>query len=253
MSARLNVFLSSVQKELEDERVIVENLLNTDAFLAAHCSPVLYEFEPACQVYLLIVAAQYGTVVGKLSITHAEYRRAKEKKLPVLAFLKGDRKARREEGTETLLRKDRYRPCSRNPVLAQCLSYFHRIEERGSGFRRMRDQMLDHGLDQPLLGTDTGYFQVTFPGPGENLDRILVPETRLTVTPVIEAQLNGRQKKMVALLAAGEKLTSRRCEHEFGITRDTASRDFALLMELRLANRQGCGRSTSYILATKAS
>ena len=39
------------------------------------------------------------------------------------------------------LRKGKYRPCSRNPVLAQCLSYFHRIEERGSGFRRMREQM----------------------------------------------------------------------------------------------------------------
>ena len=78
------------------------------------------------------------------------------------------------------LRKGNYRPCSRNPVLAQCLSYFHRIEERGSGFRRMRDQMLNHGLDKPLIGTDTGYFQVTFPGPGENLDRIRVPETQAT-------------------------------------------------------------------------
>jgi predicted RecB family nuclease len=150
------------------------------------------------------------------------------------------------------LRKGKYRPCSRNPVLAQCLSYFHRIEERGSGFRRMRDQMLNHGLDQPLIGTDTGYFQVVFPGPGENLDRIRVPETRLTVTPAIEAQLNERQKKMLALLVAGEKLTSRRCEQEFGITRDTASRDFGLLMELGLADRQGRGRSTSYILITKA-
>ena len=64
------------------------------------------------------------------------------------------------------LRKGKYRPCSRNPVLAQCLSYFHRIEERGSGFRRMHDQMLDHGLDPPLLGTDMGYFQVTFPRAG---------------------------------------------------------------------------------------
>jgi predicted HTH transcriptional regulator len=512
MSGKLNVFVSSVQKELEDERVIVQNILNTDAFLAAHCSPVLYEFEPAspdkaldgclksldgCQVYLLIVAAQYGTVIDKLSITHAEYRRAKEMNLPVLAFIKGDRKAKREEGTEALLkelendglkykrfgnvielqkevraalvkllkeqfgitpssdeneiaqqtieatsefesqlltrlrwldldhevarrliaaaegkaadrlaasdllagasvrglvwhdspagehyataagivllakdpsavfpqcriladayrgaepdgnpgdhedirgpmpaaidraiafidrntrhpmrvvglnrirldeypvealrealvnavahrqyedagrkimlevfadrvvisspglppapitlanlRRGKYRPCSRNPVLAQCLSYFHRIEERGSGFRRMRDQMLNHGLEQPLLGTDTGYFQVTFLGPGENLDRIRVPETRLAVTPAIEAQLNERQKKMVALLVAGEKLTSRRCEQEFGITRDTASRDFALLMALGLANRQGRGRSTNYILAAKAS
>ena len=151
------------------------------------------------------------------------------------------------------LRKGRYRPCSRNPVLAQCLSYFHRIEERGSGFRRMRDQMLNHGLDQPLLGTDTGYFQVTFPGPGENLDRLRVPVSipGALVTPAIEAQLNERQTKMLALLAAGEKLTSRRCEQEFGITRDTAARDFALLMELGLAARQGRGRSTSYILITK--
>ncbi|MBI5896073.1 MAG: recombinase family protein, partial [Desulfobacterales bacterium] len=70
------------------------------------------------------------------------------------------------------LRKGKYRPCSRNPVLAQCLSYFHRIEERGSGFRRMHDQMLNHGLDQPLLSTEMGYFQVTFPGPGENIERL---------------------------------------------------------------------------------
>jgi len=27
----------------------------------------------------------------------------------------------------------------------------------------MRDQMLNHGLNQPLIGTDTGYFQITFP------------------------------------------------------------------------------------------
>lgn len=153
MSGELRVFVSSVQKELEDERVIVQNLLNTDAFLSAHVAAVLYEFEPAspgkalkgclksleeCQVYLLIIAAQYGTLVGKLSITHAEYRHAKKKKLPVLA-----------------------------------------------------------------------------------------------------------------LLVAGEKLTSRRCEHEFGITRDTATRDFGLLMELGLAARQGRGRSTSYVLAGK--
>lgn len=54
---------------------------------------------------------------------------------------------------------------------------------------------------------------------------------------------------MVALLVAGEKLTSRRCEQEFGITRDTAARDFSLLMELGLATRHGRGRSTSYSLA----
>ena len=507
MSGKFNIFVSSVQKELEDERVIVQNLLSTDPFLSAHCSPVLYEFEPAspdkalagclksldcCQVYLLIVASQYGTLVGKLSITHAEYRRAKEKKLPVLAFIKGDRKAKREEGTEALLkeldadgpkykrfgnvielqkevraaivkllkdefgitpssdeneiaqqtieatskfesqsltrlhwsdldhgvvrrliavaegkateqlstgdlltgasvrgliwhdpqagehyataagivllakdpsavfpqcriladayrgaepdgnpgdhedirgpmptaidravafidrntrhpmrvvglnrlrldeypvealrealvnavahrqyedagrkimlevfsdrvvisspglppspitlanlRKGKYRPCSRNPVLAQCLSYFHRIEERGSGFRRMRDQMLNHGLDQPLLGTDTGYFQVTFPGPGENLDRIRVPETRLIVTPALEAQLNGRQKKIIVQVAKAGHVTSGWCVRHLDVVKDTAHRDLVELVGLGLLIRTGRGRNVAYRL-----
>jgi predicted HTH transcriptional regulator len=120
MTTRLRVFVSSVQKELEDERLIVQNLLNTDAFLAAHCAPVLYEFEPAspdkalagclkaldaCQVYLLIVAAQYGTLVGDISITQAEYRRARSAGLPVLAFIKGERAAKREAGTDALLQE----------------------------------------------------------------------------------------------------------------------------------------------------
>ncbi|MEX0804107.1 MAG: helix-turn-helix domain-containing protein [Candidatus Binatia bacterium] len=508
--SKLRVFVSSVQKELEDERLIVQNLINTDPFLSAHCVPVLYEFEPAspdkalegclkaldtCQIYLLIVAVQYGSLVGEVSITHAEYRRAKEKKLPVLAFIKGDRSLKREAGTDALLkeldadgpkykrfgnvielqkevraalvkrlkdgsgiipssdenkiaeqtieatstfesqpltrvrwtdldgsvarrliavaesrnvdglseadllsgaslrglvwqepnsgehyataagivllakdpsavfpqcriladayrgveadgdprdhedirgpmpvavdralafidrntrhpmkvvglnrvrldefpvealrealvnaiahrqyedagrkimlevfsdrvvvsspglppapitlanlRKGKYRPCSRNPVLAQCLSYFHRIEERGSGFRRMRDQMLNHGLEQPLLTAETGYFQLTFPGPGDDVDRIRVPETRLLVTPAVEAQLNERQKTMVLHLAQGNELTSRWCEKEFGVTRDTAARDFSLLVKLGLAKREGQGRSTRYVLGNK--
>ncbi len=507
MTAKVRVFVSSVQNELEDERLIVQNLVNTDAFLAAHCAPVLYEFEPAspdkalegcltavdtCQVYLLIVGLQYGTIVGGVSITHAEYRRAKGRALPVLAFIKGDRRVKREEGTSALLdeldadgpkykrfgnvielqkevraalvrllrdrfaieptsdenetaqqtieatspfesrpvarmrwrdldmdvarrlvgaaegrqpggisdedllagvslrglvwheassgehyataagivllardpsavfphcriladayrgaepdgdprdhedirepmpvaveralafidrntrhpmrvvglnrvrldeypasglrealvnavahrqyedagrkimlevfadrivvsspglppapitlaslRRGRYRPCSRNPVLAQCLSYFHRIEERGSGFRRMRDQMLDHGLDQPVIGTDTGYFQVTFPGPGDNIDRLRVAEKQLLIGPAVEARLNERQRQMATMLAEGEALTSRRCEAEFGVTRDTATRDFALLLELGLARKEGRGRSTRYVL-----
>src|SRR3990167_1025673 len=128
------------------------------------------------------------------------------------------------------LRKRKYRPCSRNPVLAKCLSYFHRIEERGSGFRRMRDQMLDHGLDQPLLGTDTGYFQVTFPGPGDDIDRIQVPETSLLVTPAVEAQLNERQKDMVNRLTSGEELTSRKCQKLYKLSPQAVYEDFQKLI-----------------------
>ncbi len=505
--AKLKVFVSSVQKELEDERLIVQNLINTDHFLAAHCSPVLYEFEPAspdkalegclksldgCQVYVLIVGNQYGTLVGELSITHAEYRRAKENKLPVLAFIKGERHVKREPGTDALLkeldgdgpkykrfgnviqlqkevraalvklladrfgiapssdeeeiaqqtieatsafeskpltriawrnldhsvarrlvaaadnrkpgdisdedllsgafmrglvwhdsdsgedyataagivllakdpsavfpqcriladaykgtepdgeprdhedirlpmplsidralvfidrntrhpmrvvglnrirmdeypaealrealvnavahrmyedagrkimlevfydrvvvsspglppapitlavlRKGKYRPCSRNPVLAQCLSYFHRIEERGSGFRRMRDQMLNHGLDQPLLGADTGYFQVTFPGPADNIERLRAPEGAPLVTPAVEAQLNERQKKALAEVLDSGSVSSGWMVKNLGVTYDTANRDLKDLARLNILVRQGRGPASKYVL-----
>ncbi len=504
---RIKVFVSSVQKELEDERLIVQNLLNTDSFLSSHCLPVLYEFEPAspdkalegciksldeCQVYLLIVGSQYGTLAGEISITHAEYRRAKEKGLPVLAFIKGERHVKREPGTDALikeldadgpkykrfgnviqlqkevraallkllkerfgivpssdeneiahqtieatsafeskpltriawrnldhsvarrliasadnikpeelseddllsgsslrglvwhdpdsgedyataagivllagdpssvfpqcriladaysgtepdgsprdhedirlpmplsidraltfidrntrhpmrivglnrirmseypsealrealvnavahrqyedagrkiilevfydrivisspglppspitiasLRKGKYRPCSRNPVLAQCLSYFHRIEERGSGFRRMRDQMLNHGLDQPLLGTDTGYFQVTFPGPADNIERLRAPEGKMLVTPAVETQLNKRQRKALAEVIASGSVSSGWLVKHLSITYDTANRDLKELAKLNILVREGHGRAAKYIL-----
>ena len=144
------------------------------------------------------------------------------------------------------LRRGKYRPCSRNPVLAQCLSYFHRIEERGSGFRRMRDQMLDHGLDKPVIGTDTGYFQVVFPGPGDDIERLKIPDDRLRVTPAIEAELNERQRRMLKWLVEGRELTSRQCEVEFEISRTVTAGDFRKLVELGLAERIGAGRSTRY-------
>lgn len=512
MTTKLCVFVSSVQKELEDERLIVQNLVNTDAFLSAYCTPVLYEMEPAspdkalegclqsldgCQVYLLMVGIEYGTPVDGLSITHAEYRRAKKKKLPVLAFIKGDRNIKREDGTAKLLaeldadgpkykrfgnvielqkevrtalvkllkdrfgiaptsdenqiaeqtieatssfesqplarlrwqdldhdvlrrliavaenrdagslsaadlmsgasarglawrdqdtgetyataagivllakdpsmvfpqcriladayrstepdgdprdhedirapmplaidraiafidrntrhpmrivgldrlrldeypvdglrealvnavahrqyedagrkiileifadrvtllspglpprpltlanlRKGKYRPCSRNPVLAQCLSYFHRIEERGSGFRRMHDQMLDHGLDPPLLSTDTGYFQITFPGPGDNIERLRVPEKRLLVTRAVEAQLNERQKKAMREVLESGYVSSGWLVKKLGVTYDTANRDLKGLAELKLLIRQGQGRAAKYVLWTAES
>jgi ATP-dependent DNA helicase RecG len=511
VSEPLRVFVSSVQKELEDERLIVQNLVSTDKFLAAHSLPVLYEYEPAapesaldgclktldgCQVYLLIVAAEYGTRVGDLSITHAEYKRAKSKGLPVLAFIKGERTAKRESGTTDFLaeidgdglkykrfgnviqlqkevraalvkllkdrfgispttdenevaaqtieatstfesqslrrmrwadldqgvarrlvtvaesktgedlsprevlagallrglvwsdpesgehyataagivllardpsavfpqcriladaylatepdgnprdhedirapmplaieraiafvdrntrhpmrvvgldrvrldeyptaglrealvnavahrqyedagrkimlevfpdrivisspglppapitlpslRRGKYRPCSRNPVLAQSLSFFDRIEERGSGFVRMRGAMLDHGLDQPLIGTDTGYFQVTFPGPGENLERLRLPTRRLVVTPAMEAELSERQRRILRHVAETGSVTRRWCVEELGVSPDTAGRDLKGLAEKGLLVARGRGRSVSYSLDRRA-
>ena len=147
------------------------------------------------------------------------------------------------------LRRGTYRPCSRNPVLAQCLSYFHRIEERGSGFRWMARQMIAHGLERPLIGTDTGYLQITFVGPGEDIERIRVPESRLKVTPAIEAQLNDRQHKIMAYSLETGSVTTGWCMETLGIARDTAHRDLLGLVGLGLLVSTGAGRATKYVPA----
>jgi len=101
---RLRVFVSSVQKELELERAAVAQLISVDPFLLKHSAAVLYDKEaPAgrpsqkayldclgsCQIYLLIVDAEYGRPAGSLSATHEEYRLAQKEKLPTLVFIRG--------------------------------------------------------------------------------------------------------------------------------------------------------------------
>jgi len=108
--------------------------------------------------------------------------------------------------------------------------------------------MLNHGLDQPILGTDTGYFQVMFPGPGENLDRIRVPETRLMVTPAIEAQLNERQRKALAEVLKSGSVASGWLVKNMQVTYDTANRDLLALAELKILVRNGKGRASKYVL-----
>jgi predicted HTH transcriptional regulator len=96
---------------------------------------------------------------------------------------------------------------------------------------------------------EDGYFQVTLPGPGDSTDRLRVSPTEEfgAVSPAIEEQLNERQKRMAALLVQGEALTSRRCEKDFRVTRDTTSRDFVKLIALGIAEPRGQGRSRHYV------
>jgi predicted HTH transcriptional regulator len=145
------------------------------------------------------------------------------------------------------LRRGGYRPCSRNPLIAQTLATLSVMEQRGTGFARMREAMLNHGLEEPRIDQQDGFFVVTLPGPAGNYDRLKVP-TGVTgpITPAIESQLNERQKKMAVFLAAGDELTSRRCEKEFGVSRPVAAKDFAALIRLGLAQKVGSGRSTRY-------
>jgi hypothetical protein len=97
------VFISSVQKELELERIAIASLITTDPFLNEHLEPVLFDKEPisgrkvskpylkcleTCNLYLLMINREYGRPHGLMSATHHEYRHAQELGLPTLVFVK---------------------------------------------------------------------------------------------------------------------------------------------------------------------
>lgn len=103
--SKLRIFVSSVQHELENERVAVAELISTDSFLSRHCEAVLFEYLPAStepveqgylaeldasDVYVGIIGFEYGTIgPDGLSAMHREYNRAEQRRIPVFVFIKG--------------------------------------------------------------------------------------------------------------------------------------------------------------------
>jgi len=147
------------------------------------------------------------------------------------------------------LRKGDYESCRRNPTIAECLAAFRMMEQRGTGFERMRAAMLDHGLEAPILDQKDGYFRITFLGPAGDFDRIRVQDNAPgTVPPSIESQLSERQKAIIIQVHSAGFVTNKWCREHLNVVRDTAHRDLNGLVKLKILERSGKGRSTRYIL-----
>lgn len=149
-----------------------------------------------------------------------------------------------------MLQSGKARARSRNPNIAQGLVLLGRMEERGTGIQRMRDAMLDHGLDLPVIRVVEDEVVVTLPGPGENLDRIRIPDGEvITLEPSVEAKLNERQKEIVREVVRNGSVTTGWCKEQFGVVQDTAVRDLRELVEWKVLEVRGKGRGTHYVLA----
>jgi predicted HTH transcriptional regulator len=131
---KLRVFISSVQKELEVERVFVSGMVSTDSELSSLCDIVLFEKEPlsgkkaakpylrclaGCDVYVLILGREYGEKGGLISATHEEYRFAQEKNMPILIFIRGKHDLERHKKTQ---------------------DFFEEIKKDGHTYRRFHDR-----------------------------------------------------------------------------------------------------------------
>ena len=151
------------------------------------------------------------------------------------------------------IRSLNYKPISRNPIIARAMFDMGIIEERGGGIKRMHDMMLDYGLKPPDFNYDSGYFIVTFYGPGEKIIDIHPKETNViyAIEPSKLVLLNDRQKDILKYLLEHERIASGECTKYFNITRDTANRDFKKLIKEGFIKKRGTGRATHYVLKEK--
>ena len=133
----------------------------------------------------------------------------------------------------------------RNELIAQLLFNIRYIERWNTGVERMRRQMREHGLQEPVFEEIGQTFRVTFYGPGESILDLITEEG---VTDLKELGLNERQVEALRLMVnEGDEMTNRQYREMFDITARTALRDLKGLVEAGQVRQVGQGRSVRYV------
>ena len=115
------IFVSSVQKEFQDERRAIKEFVHGDPLCRRYFNVFLFEDLPAadrraddmyleevdrCAIYVALLGNQYSADGGdRLSATEREFDRATEKGTYRLVFIKGPDDERRDPRTVNLIRK----------------------------------------------------------------------------------------------------------------------------------------------------
>lgn len=228
---KLRIFVSSVQKELEIERVALAGWVSADSQLSEVCDVVLFEKEPlsgkriskpyleclkSCQIYLLIIDCEYGNP-PEFSPTHEEYRFARDRNMPILVCIKGMSDGKREGKTETFIaevKKDK--------------NTYRRFHDRVDLQPEVRDalrRVLKEGFD---------------------IDTTSETSWRGTVTEPA-SMFEQQALEISAEELDADKVTTSWVVSNMEISKGTAFRDLNGLCELGILEVQGKGRGAHYI------
>jgi ATP-dependent DNA helicase RecG len=115
------------------------------------------------------------------------------------------------------------------------------MERFGTGIGKMKRLMKAHGLKEPELKPDSGYFTITFFGPGERILDLVdnIPKERQT--DLRELGLNERQIQALSYIVNDkQKITVKKYLEQLpGISEKTAKRDIKILVEKGMIKKIG--------------
>jgi len=128
----------------------------------------------------------------------------------------------------------------RNPLIAEPLYLARYIEKAGSGTLDIIERCGEAGLPSPDFEERSGQFVTT------------IWRDWLTAEMMDRLRLTDRERKLVAMLKAGGKITNNSYQEKFGVTKPTASRHLETLKEKGVLSKIGTtGKGTYYVLSRK--
>lgn len=127
----------------------------------------------------------------------------------------------------------------RNPNIAGAFFKAGYIESWGRGVNRIIEDSLQAGLPEPVIEEDMKGLRVTF------LKDIYTEEY------LRKLGLNERQLKSVFHIKEFEKITNKKYQALFKVSRETASRDLAMMVELGVIYSSGSRGAGSYFKLRK--
>ena len=137
---------------------------------------------------------------------------------------------------------------TRNDKICEIFKFTKDMETFGTGIGKMKEFMKDRGLREPEFRLEGDFFVVRFYGPGDKILDLApnIPETRI-VADLKQLNLNDRQIKALEIMVGNDQvLTNSIYQKEFGVSRQTASRDLKDLIDKGQIYSTGKGKGTKY-------
>lgn len=134
---------------------------------------------------------------------------------------------------------------TRNKQICKIFHETKDMERYGTGIRKMKNWMKEHGLEPPTMTQPGDFFRITFYGPRDKILDLApdIPKERTTDL----SHLKERQVKALELVYNQNKeITRREYATKFKISIRSAQRDLRQLLEENLIAQQGLGRGVKY-------
>lgn len=148
------------------------------------------------------------------------------------------------QSIETLA-EGRARSRARNPLIVQGLAWLGFMDERGSGIRRMKRALEQAGLPPPRFSLEHDCVTVDF----QAASAVSPDATASSRAPRREESAgtpSSHEEAILQIIDTAGGVTTATCVQKLGISRDTAWRTLARMVDDGVLEKTGTGRATRY-------